>query len=98
MKALKIAQTPREKQWIDSKCKTWLLHAEKIKREKTWKPSRVKIENRLLKEPVSKRKLSTREEIIILESAKLNGFLFPPWKENPESAEFDSNSQEVLFE
>jgi calpain-7 len=93
MKALKIAQSPREKQWLDSKCKDWLSRAERIKHDKAWKA-----ENPLLKEPVSKRKLSTREEIIILESAKLNGFLFPPWNEAPDPQEFELTNDGKKFE
>lgn len=98
MKALKIAQTAREKQWLDSKCKDWLSRAEQIKGDKSWKPSGSKAESRVLKEPVSKRKLSTREEIIVLESAKLNGFVFPPWNGAPDPQEFELNSDKERFE
>ncbi|OKL59483.1 Calpain-like protease palB/RIM13 [Talaromyces atroroseus] len=98
MKALKIAESPREKQWLDSKCKDWLSRAERIKHDKGWKPSSSTTENIVLREPVSKRKLSTREEIIILESAKLNGFLFPPWTEAPGPQEFELNSDGEKFE
>lgn len=41
-----------------------------------------------LRPPVSKRKLTTREEIIILEGAKLNEFVFPPWNRPPAPLEF----------
>ena len=51
-----------------------------------------------MKEPVSSKKLSTREEIIILESAKLNKFVFPPWKDPPNSKEFDLGQDGQKFE
>ncbi|EED16885.1 calpain-like protease PalBory [Talaromyces stipitatus ATCC 10500] len=98
MRALKLADTPREKQWLDSKCKDWLCRAENIKLDKAWKPSSSQVENSLLKEPVSKRTLSTREEIILLESAKLNGFIFPPWKDDPSPHEFELVGEEGQFE
>ena len=43
-----------------------------------------------LKEPISHRTLSTREQIILLESSKVHGFVFPPWKSAPTSSEFES--------
>ena len=42
-----------------------------------------------LQEPLSERELSTREKIILLESSKLHGEIFPPWKAAPDQAEFD---------
>lgn len=99
MRALKLADTPREKQLLDSKCKDWISRAEKIKLDKSWRPTTPRVENnRWLKEPVSKRKLSTREEIILLDSAKLNGFLFPPWKNDPNPQEFELIGNERQFE
>lgn len=98
MRALKSADTPREKQYLDSKCKDLISRAEKIKLDKSWKPIAPQAGNRSLKEPVSKRKLSTREEIILLESAKLNGFLFPPWKNDPNPQEFELVGNEGQFE
>ncbi|KAF3399342.1 Calpain-like protease palB/RIM13 [Talaromyces pinophilus] len=98
MRALTLADTPREKQYLDSKCKDWISRAEKIKVDKSWKPISPQAGNRSLKEPISKRKLSTREEIILLESAKLNGCLFPPWKNDPNPQEFELVGNEGQFE
>lgn len=98
MRALKLAETPREKQYLDLKCKNWISRAERIKLDTAWKPSAAQSETRFLKEPVSKRKLTTREEIILLESAKLNGFLFPPWKHDPSPEEFELVGDEGQFE
>lgn len=41
-----------------------------------------------LVEPVSSRKRSKREDIILLKASMVNGFKCPPWKENPTAAEF----------
>ncbi|KAL9125211.1 MAG: hypothetical protein Q9217_005550 [Psora testacea] len=41
-----------------------------------------------LTEPRSKRDLSTREKIILLESSKLNGCIFAPWLSEPISSDF----------
>ena len=38
------------------------------------------------------RKLTTREEIILLEGAKLNGFVFPPWVAPPAVDEFEGQT------
>lgn len=41
-----------------------------------------------LQEPISKRTLTTRESIILLQSSKLNGCTHPPWNSRPDWAEF----------
>lgn len=99
MKALKLASTKDDKQQLDLKCKEWLTRAEQIKKAKTWQPAaRADTKRRSqLTEPVSTRKLSTREEIILLEGAKLNGFLFPPWTTPPDPEEFELDYREGLF-
>lgn len=40
------------------------------------------------KEPVSTRKRSNRESIILLKASAVNGFKFPPWEKTPVSEEF----------
>ncbi|KAI9885216.1 MAG: ADP/ATP carrier protein [Watsoniomyces obsoletus] len=40
------------------------------------------------KSMMAQKKLSTKEQVILLKSSKLNGFVFPPWTSAPESAEF----------
>lgn len=45
-----------------------------------------------LQEPVSRRELSTREKIILLETSKLHGDIFPPWQTAPDPSEFDKTS------
>lgn len=93
MNALKIADTAEDKKKLDGKCKLLLAKAEEIKHSKSQYPihhntsssgSRSK-----LSEPLSTRELSTREQIILLEGAKLNGFVFPPWGAAPIPQEFE---------
>lgn len=50
-----------------------------------------------LKEPISTRKLATREQIILLEGSKLHGFAFWPWKSDPPATEFELRPGEHLF-
>ncbi|KAL8798589.1 MAG: hypothetical protein Q9182_006542 [Xanthomendoza sp. 2 TL-2023] len=51
----------------------------------------------VLKEPVPSRTLSTREQIILLESSRLHGCLFPPWRNPPETGEFEIGDDQSLF-
>ncbi|KAJ5688618.1 Peptidase C2 calpain domain III [Penicillium macrosclerotiorum] len=90
MKALRLASSDDKKQ-LDSKCKELLTRAERIKTAADWQS--VARQNTIisLRAPTSKRKLTTREQIIVLEGAKLNGFIFPPWQRPPEAAEFDKS-------
>ncbi|ODH53591.1 hypothetical protein GX48_00009 [Paracoccidioides brasiliensis] len=50
-----------------------------------------------LREPVSQRQLSKREQIILLEDSKLNGFVFPPWQSVPDPREFELDESGQLF-
>lgn len=87
MNALRLAPADEKKQ-LDTKCKELLTRAEKIKTATRWQSvARQKTVSKL-RPPASKRKLTTREEIIILEGAKLNGFIFPPWDRPPTPADF----------
>lgn len=49
-----------------------------------------------LKQPLSTRTLSTREQIILLQGSKLNGCVFPPWKEAPAAEEFTLSGTELF--
>lgn len=100
MKALSLAPTAQEKARLDTKCQEMLRKAESIKAERkrlngaveqTQKPTA------LPPGPTSKRKLTTREEIILLEGSKLNGFVFPPWKGDPSDDEFILKKGEEAF-
>jgi hypothetical protein len=43
--------------------------------------------------PQSRRQLSTREEVILLEGSKLHGLIFPPWKSEPDEQEFAAKGE-----
>ncbi|KAL4898202.1 hypothetical protein BDV59DRAFT_166393 [Aspergillus ambiguus] len=87
MRALRLATAQKDKQSLDAKCKEWLTRAERIKEATDWQ-SAARTQARASRSPVSTRKLTTREEIILLEGAKLHGFIFPPWNSAPDPSEF----------
>lgn len=95
MRALKLTKDPLEKHNFDAKCKQRLKQAEKIKASEACRPggrapsdAREKLVAWNPKKHITKRQLSTREKIILLEGSKLHGFVFPPWDESPEAEEF----------
>ncbi|KAJ0421861.1 hypothetical protein BJY00DRAFT_281217 [Aspergillus carlsbadensis] len=90
MKALTLATSSKDRNVLDAKCKEWLTRAEKIKEADDWRSAvRSRDKGSVSRPLASARKLTTREEIIILEGAKLNGFIFPPWKTDPAVGEFE---------
>lgn len=97
MKALKLASVPKDKQALDAKCKEWLTRAEKIKGVRNWQSATLGGSNDRLGPPVPTRKLTTREEIILLEGAKLNGFIFPPWVNAPKPEYFQREGGELFL-
>ncbi|CAI6338442.1 unnamed protein product [Periconia digitata] len=52
---------------------------------------------RKLVEPLSTRKRSKKEEIILLKASVVNGFKCPPWDRVPASSEFTANQPGQLF-
>jgi len=46
--------------------------------------------------PESTSKLSVKEETLLLRSSKINGGIYPPWKANPELAEFAGEEDQFL--
>jgi calpain-7 len=50
-----------------------------------------------LPEPISTRKRSKKEEIILLKASVVNGFKCPPWDKNPSAAEFVAQQGAELF-
>ena len=53
--------------------------------------------SRVLREPQSTRELSKGEQILLLRASYLHGFKFPPWKERPESDQFELKDGEEMF-
>lgn len=101
MKALRLSTDPREKKSLDAKCKEYLTRAEQIKHSNGGSNglpnSAVKGAARPRREPASTRTLSNREQIILLENSKLNGFVFPPWSAQPDPEEFELDEEDELF-
>ncbi|PWY86995.1 cysteine proteinase [Aspergillus heteromorphus CBS 117.55] len=97
MKALSLATSLVDRQSLDSKCHDWLARAEKIKEADDWQAVIYAYERSLLSRlPKPTRKLTTREEIILLESAKINGFIFPPWRSVPSPEDFKQDDENLF--
>lgn len=90
MQALKITDNAADRKRLDAKTKSLILKAEEIKR----------LEDRRgrLEHPTSSRKLTTRENIILLEGSKLNGAIFKPWISPPEESDFQLRDGQQPFE
>jgi calpain-7 len=88
MEAVKQANNDQERAKLRSRFERLLSRAEEIKRSANWTPS--KLNARVLGAPISNRPLTRSEEIIILESSKLHGFIFPPWTSDPEESMFEN--------
>jgi hypothetical protein len=87
MNVVKLTSDVSEKSRLRNECTRLLSRAEEIKRATQWPPP---IANGiLLKVPLSTREITTREQIILLEGSKLHGFVFPPWKSEPEDGVFE---------
>jgi hypothetical protein len=83
MRALRIAETSQDRQRLNLKCKNLITQAEGLRLQKDAAKKRA-----LSDPPVSTRKLTTRENIILLEGSKLNGHLFRQWEKDPKEDEF----------
>jgi len=90
MKAIELASSESDKARLRGKCKLLLSRAEEIKASEGWSPSMHT--GRILKVPLSTRVVTKSEEIILLESSKLHGFIFPPWTSDPGESAFDESS------
>lgn len=108
MKAIKLSSNDLERSKLKIRCREVLARAEGIKLLKSWEREQEDIppsqqqqqqlpQAKSLKAPISERTLTTREEIILLESSKLHGFVFPPWKAEPEADAFQMSSDRELF-
>lgn len=88
MKALRQA-SEADKARISRKCNQLIVKAEEIKKSSTWPPANSDTFSRV---PVSERRLSKHEELIILEGSRLHGFTFPPWTSEPDDSVFRPSS------
>ncbi|KAL4907540.1 calpain-like protease palB [Aspergillus multicolor] len=97
MKALTVTTSPADKGLFGAKCKEWLARAEHIKRADDWRAV-ARTRRSGLRAPASTRKFTNREEILLLEASKLNGFKFPPWTKEPSNEDFIVGTDgDVLF-
>jgi calpain-7 len=92
MKAIKLASSGLERERLKSKCMKALTRAEEIKQVETWKVPVNQNEQagrmRDLYAPLSDRTLPTREQVILLRSSTVHGFIFNPWTSEPEEELF----------
>lgn len=99
MQALRLADTPEDKKRLDSKTKHLIGKAEHIKKiRENGDMSAAPVSRSRVEHPVPSRNLTTRENIILLESSKLNGALFKPWTTTPLPTEFELPNNGSLFE
>lgn len=86
MKAIKLTSSGSERERLKLKCMKALARAEEIKQLETWNipANQNEVGKRHdLTAPLSDRTLPTREQVILLESSRLNGFIFSPWTSEP---------------
>lgn len=100
MKAIKLANSSLERARLKEKCLNILARAEEIKKIEQWQPAMSYIgavitPSEISRVPQSRRQLSTREEVILLEGSKLHGLIFPPWNSEPGEQEFAAPKGEV---
>jgi hypothetical protein len=100
MKAIKLANNSSERARLKEKCMNILARAEEIKKIEQWQPGMshtgpVITPSEISGMPQSRRQLSTREEVILLEGSKLHGLIFPPWKSEPDGQEFATPNGEI---
>jgi hypothetical protein len=96
--ALRLADNAKDKKRLDAKVNGLLAQAERLKQGHDANPPITKTARKTnLQEPVSTRKLTTRENIILLEGGKLNGCKFKPWTNPPTPDEFSCRDDEAPF-
>jgi calpain-7 len=96
MKAIKLASDAHDRQRLKVKCTEALSAAEEIKRVQEWMSSPVRGNEQSTRAPagpVAQRPLSTREQLILLEGAKIHGYVFPRWVSDPEDASPPSSAE-----
>ncbi|MCJ1394054.1 cysteine protease [Xylographa bjoerkii] len=97
LRVLRLTEDNTKKKELEEKCNNLLDQAENVKASKRWPPKPEKTFERcqahahtvLMKQPVSTRALSKREQIIILKGSKLHGCIYPEWTGPPLPEEFD---------
>ncbi|RFU27018.1 hypothetical protein B7463_g9323, partial [Scytalidium lignicola] len=86
MKATKLASNDEDRTRLRRKCKQLLSRAEEIKASTNWTPAKREPFSKI---PFSERALTKHEQLILLESSRLNGFVFPVWQSEPDDLAFN---------
>lgn len=106
MKALRLSKNKDDRLRLNRKCQSMLDRAEKIKSALNNGTSSAGNKSgagiapqgkKLTTTPRSIQVLSTKEKVILLESSRVNGFIFPPWDSKPEAVEFDLKEGERKY-
>lgn len=92
MRALEIADRPTDRRRLETKFNELIKKADHLKSHQDLSKKRSSTI-----QPISKRKLTTRETIILLEGSKLNGYIFKQWNSPPLSDEFALKDGQDLF-
>ena len=89
LQALHLADHPADQARLRAKCNELLTRSEQLRQDRAqlFDPEK----------PVSKRTLTTREKIILVEGSMLNGFRFPIWERAPEPVEFELKEGQEQF-
>lgn len=97
MRQLELITTngPRKKK-LNHECQRLLEKAERIKAGAKAAEGCKRVDSNLT-EPAPSRRLSTREQIILLKGSKLHGGVFPPWNSAPSAKEFELLDCEPLY-
>lgn len=98
MQALRLTDNLVDKKRLDAKTKELISTAEHLKKASDGENPNAQVASRgRLEHPLSTRRLTTRENIILLEGSKLNGAVFKPWTAPPSGAEFVLEDGEELW-
>jgi calpain-7 len=94
--ALRVTENGQDRKRLQTKVKSLLVQAERLRAAHDGAPA-ASAPKKTLIAPISTRKLTTRQDIILLEGAKLNGFIFKPWTSEPAPEEFVLRDGEPMF-
>lgn len=88
--AARFESNETERARLRAKCSELLSMAEEIRNSVGW-PLKTKYSSKQSQiVPASTRKITQDEKLILLESSKLNNFLFPPWISDLNDAIFEN--------
>ena len=89
LQALKLADNRTDRARLSAKCKELLSRSEQLRADRS-QPNDPE-------QPLSKRPLTTREKIVLVEGSMVNGFKFPIWERAPDPALFELQDGQEPF-